>query len=247
MRCPGATGATPGATPDLPNGAGEHQTNIHNRGADKQMNFRSELQAKTVRDLRSLARKAGVEANGLQKAKLIEAIMSTVSPEELGSLMASLPGPAIAVAEDRTDLRQAEAPDGPPDWEEERGGPEEPPARRLERPERRPAREFREQDDRRRRPRPNQRPEVPLEEREGILDTLPEGYGFLRCTGYLPGDRDVYVSAGQIRKFGLRKGDMIRGPVRSPRSQEKFPALIRIETSNEMTVEDAAAAPSSPN
>ena len=207
------------------------------------MNFKSELQAKTVRDLRSLARKAGVEANGLQKAKLIEAIMSTVSPEELGSLMASLPGPAIAVAEDRTDLRQAEAPDGPPDWEEERGGPEEPPARRLERPERRPAREFREQDDRRRRPRPNQRPEVPLEEREGILDTLPEGYGFLRCTGYLPGDRDVYVSAGQIRKFGLRKGDMIRGPVRSPRSQEKFPALIRIETSNEMTVEDARRRP----
>ena len=207
------------------------------------MNFRSELQAKTVRDLRSLARKAGVEANGLQKAKLIEAIMSTVSPEELGSLMASLPGPAIAVTEERTDLRQAEAPDGPPDWEEERSGPEEPPARRLERPERRPAREFREQDDRRRRPRPNQRPEVPLEEREGILDTLPEGYGFLRCTGYLPGDRDVYVSAGQIRKFGLRKGDMIRGPVRSPRSQEKFPALIRIETSNEMTVEDARRRP----
>ena len=207
------------------------------------MNFRSELQAKTVRDLRSLARKAGVEANGLQKAKLIEAIMSTVSPEELGSLMASLPGPAIAVAEEGTELRQAEAPEGPPDWEEARGEPEEPPARRLERPERRQAREFREQDDRRRRPRPNQRPEVPLEEREGILDTLPEGYGFLRCTGYLPGDQDVYVSAGQIRKFGLRKGDMIRGPVRSPRSQEKFPALIRIETSNEMTVEDARRRP----
>ena len=210
------------------------------------MNFRSELQAKTVRDLRSLARKAGVEANGLQKAKLIEAIMSTVNPEELGSLMAALPGSSSApAAEEPTALRPAEAPDGPPDWEEMRDGPEEPPARRLERPERRPAREFRdrEQDDRRRRPRPNQRPEVPLEEREGILDTLPEGYGFLRCTGYLPGDKDVYVSAGLIRKFGLRKGDMIRGPVRSPRSQEKFPALIRIESGNGMTVEEARRRP----
>ena len=42
--------------------------------------------------------------------------------------------------------------------------------------------------------------------REGLLDILPEGYGFLRTSGYLPGDKDVYVSAGQIRKFGLRKG-----------------------------------------
>ena len=81
--------------------------------------------------------------------------------------------------------------------------------------------------------------EADLEDREGILDMLPEGYGFLRCTGYLAGDRDVYVSASQIRKFGLRKGDVISGPIRPPRSQEKFPALTRIEKVNGMTVEEA--------
>src|SRR5690606_20751164 len=75
------------------------------------------------------------------------------------------------------------------------------------------------------------------------LDILPEGYGFLRTSGYLPGDKDVYVSAGQIRKFGLRKGDMVKGPIRQPRSQEKFPALIRIDSVNGMDVEAAKNRP----
>ncbi len=86
-------------------------------------------------------------------------------------------------------------------------------------------------------------PEGDQEVREGLLDILPEGYGFLRVTGYLPGDKDVYVSASQVRKFGLRKGDQIVGPIRPPRSQEKFPALIRIDSVNEMDVEEARRRP----
>ena len=62
-------------------------------------------------------------------------------------------------------------------------------------------------------------PEEELETREGLLDILPEGYGFLRVTGYLSGDKDVYVSANQVRKFRLRKGDMVAGPIRPPRCQ----------------------------
>jgi transcription termination factor Rho len=85
--------------------------------------------------------------------------------------------------------------------------------------------------------------ESDAEVREGILDILPEGYGFLRVTGYLPGELDVYVSASQVRKFGLRKGDLLGGPIRPPRSQEKFPALIRIEHVNGMSVEDARRRP----
>ena len=79
--------------------------------------------------------------------------------------------------------------------------------------------------------------------REGLLDILPEGYGFLRVTGYLPGDKDVYVSAGQVRKFGLRKGDLVSGPIRPPRSQEKFPAIIRIDSVNGMSTEEALKRP----
>jgi transcription termination factor Rho len=71
------------------------------------------------------------------------------------------------------------------------------------------------------------------------LDILPEGYGFLRTSGYLPGEKDVYVAAGQIRKFGLRKGDLVRGPIRQPRSQEKFPAITRIDSVNGGDVEAA--------
>ncbi|HEY5652272.1 MAG TPA: transcription termination factor Rho [Acidimicrobiia bacterium] len=85
--------------------------------------------------------------------------------------------------------------------------------------------------------------EADAEVREGILDILPEGYGFLRCTGYLAGEKDVYVSATQVRKFGLRRGDTLSGPIRPPRSQEKFPALTRIDHVSGMSIEDARKRP----
>ncbi len=70
------------------------------------------------------------------------------------------------------------------------------------------------------------------EEREGILDTLPEGYGFLRCNGYKPSEDDVYVAAGIIKKYRMRKGDLVSGPIRAPRQKEKYPALIEPKTVN---------------
>ncbi len=70
------------------------------------------------------------------------------------------------------------------------------------------------------------------EVRTGVLDLLPEGYGFLRTTGYLAGDKDVYVSASQVRRFHLRKGDEISGSVRSPKDSEKYQALLRIRSIN---------------
>ncbi|MFH1737250.1 MAG: transcription termination factor Rho [Actinomycetota bacterium] len=68
--------------------------------------------------------------------------------------------------------------------------------------------------------------------REGILDILADGYGFLRTRGYLPGDQDIYVSNSQIRRFHLRKGDKVKGQVRPPKNTEKFSALLRIEEVN---------------
>ena len=70
------------------------------------------------------------------------------------------------------------------------------------------------------------------EELDGILDTLPEGYGFLRCNGYKPSEDDVYVAAGIIKKFRMRKGDLVSGPIRAPRQKEKYPALIEPKTVN---------------
>ena len=64
---------------------------------------------------------------------------------------------------------------------------------------------------------------------DGLLDVRPEGFGFLRTSGYLPGPDDVYVSTSQVRKFALRAGDRIVGTSRPPTTQERFGALLRID------------------
>ncbi len=66
----------------------------------------------------------------------------------------------------------------------------------------------------------------------GILEVMPDGYGFIRCENYLPGDHDVYVSPSQIRKFGLKTGDIILGNTRVKTQQEKFSALLYIKSIN---------------
>ena len=70
------------------------------------------------------------------------------------------------------------------------------------------------------------------EVREGILEVMQEGYGFIRCDNYLPGDGDVYVSPALIRKYHLRTGDILRGNVRIRNQNEKFAALLYIRTVN---------------
>ncbi|HLU70686.1 MAG TPA: Rho termination factor N-terminal domain-containing protein, partial [Nonomuraea sp.] len=79
----------------------------------------------------------------------------------------------------------------------------------------------------------------------GILDIL-DNYAFVRTSGYLPGSNDVYVSLAQIRRNGLRKGDVITGAVRQPREgerREKFNALVRLDTVNGMDPEQARNRP----
>jgi transcription termination factor Rho len=77
----------------------------------------------------------------------------------------------------------------------------------------------------------------------GILDILPEGYGFLRTSGYLPGPEDIYVSLSQVRRFSLRKGDTVAGRVRRPKDNEKYFALLEIDSVNGMDVEAARVRP----
>ncbi|MGH9277009.1 MAG: transcription termination factor Rho, partial [Acidimicrobiales bacterium] len=78
---------------------------------------------------------------------------------------------------------------------------------------------------------------------EGLLDLRDEGYGFLRTSGYLAGQKDAYVSLSQVRRFALRKGDMIVGATRPAGSNEKYPALLRIDTVNGMTTDEARGRP----
>jgi transcription termination factor Rho len=74
---------------------------------------------------------------------------------------------------------------------------------------------------------------------EGYLDLRDEGYGFLRLKGFLPSKDDVYVSVKQARQFGLRKGDFLKGAARPASRNEKNPALLRIDTVNDIDPEQA--------
>jgi transcription termination factor Rho len=79
--------------------------------------------------------------------------------------------------------------------------------------------------------------------RSGVLEIMQEGYGFLRTSGYLPGPEDIYVSPSQIKRFGLRVGDEVLGQVRTPKDNEKYYALLRVEAVNGLDPEQARSRP----
>ena len=81
----------------------------------------------------------------------------------------------------------------------------------------------------------------------GVLEVVEEGFGFLRHDVALPGSMDVYVSQTQIRRFGLRTGDMVSGQVRPPKENEKFYSLLRVEAVNAMDPEAAKRRPNFDN
>ncbi|MCS7215076.1 MAG: transcription termination factor Rho [Thermodesulfovibrio sp.] len=79
----------------------------------------------------------------------------------------------------------------------------------------------------------------------GVLEILPEGFGFLRSPdySYLPSPDDIYVSPSQIRKFGLRTGDLVTGQIRPPKENERYFALLKVETVNGKPVEESIIRP----
>jgi len=174
---------------------------------------RARLQELGLDDLRNVAADVEIEADGLQKSKLIAAILEAEKFE-------------VSMVPETT--KTAEQPAKTQDRSEQ--GNSDGDHKRRNRGGR--SRNQREPID-----------ESTLETREGILDILPEGYGFLRSAGYLPGENDAYASVNVIRKHQLRKGDLIAGPVRPARGQEKFPALVRAVTVNGGDPEEAMTRP----
>jgi transcription termination factor Rho len=75
--------------------------------------------------------------------------------------------------------------------------------------------------------------------RGGVLEITDDGIGFLRADGYLPGPNDIYVAQAQIKRFGLRTGDMVIGQVRPPKDSEKYYGLLRVDAVNGMNPEEA--------
>ena len=230
---------------------------------------RSILEAKAVPELREIARSLDLKVSGLKKAEIIDVIMDSANGRS-SARDSSGDGRARSEA-NRPVEREVAPPLDAATGETPRVGDEGAVVERDDRgPRRRPQgrdnrsrpRERADQGGGRRRRRrgrgggggmPHYREESwedlekiddsDAEIRTGILDLLPEGYGFLRTTGYLPGDHDVYVSASQVRRFRLRKGDEIAGSVRDPRNGEKYPALLKIRTINGAEPEKAQSRP----
>ena len=82
-----------------------------------------------------------------------------------------------------------------------------------------------------------------LKLRGGVLEIVDDGIGFLRAEKYLPGPDDIYVSQTQIKRFGLRTGDMVIGQVRAPKDSEKYYGLLRVESVNGLNPEQAKVRP----
>lgn len=158
---------------------------------------RSELEGKTLAQLRPLAKELGIKnVIAMRKVELIDAILQKQA--EAGRVAAREKAPEVVAAEER---REETAP-------------------RPYAPREYAPREY------------QPRFEQPLVTKEGILDILTEGYGFLRTRDYLPSDGDIYVSLSQIRRFSLRRGDEVTGQVRPPKDTEKYYALLRIDKVN---------------
>jgi len=200
------------------------------------MTTRAQLQSKPIDELREIATAVGVEPDGLQKSKLITALMETGQVVEAA--------PDGAAVDETVDLPKATPRTEKPAADQSDGSRTN---NRDQQDDRQRQQGGQGQRNRRRRSGGGQRddyiPEEDLEVREGLLDILPEGYGFLRVAGYLPSEKDVYVSANQVRKFRLRKGDIVSGPIRPPRSKEKFPAVVRIAKVNGIEADEAMERP----
>jgi transcription termination factor Rho len=209
------------------------------------MTTRAQLQSKPIDELREIASAVGIETDGLQKSKLITALM------EAGEAVEGEPTDAVDLpqATPRTEKKDREDSDKSSDGAEASTDNDDRSDRNGDRNSSRDQQGG--QSNRRQRNRRGRGggrddefiPEGDLEVREGLLDILPEGYGFLRVTGYLPGENDVYVAANQVRRFRLRKGDIVSGPIRPPRSKEKFPAVVRIEKVNGISPDEAMKRP----
>jgi len=84
---------------------------------------------------------------------------------------------------------------------------------------------------------------APTEAKKGVLEVMPEGYGFLRANGLMPSPDDIYISQSQIRRFDIRPGDEVAGQVRPPKETERYYGMLKVEKINGVGVEEAIRRP----
>ena len=199
--------------------------------------MKEKLQTLPVSELRAIAAEKGIaQIYSLRKAELIEKLAALYEAEQNA---AEKPAPEKSAPEKPAVEKPAT----------ERPAPEKPAAEakqalRVRRPaprseESRPQRQEQEKEARSDN---NMLPPKGLQDLDsgekaaGILEILPDGYGFIRSNGYLPGEDDVYVAPSQIKKFNIKTGDFVAGSKRIRGTTEKFSALLFVESINGMSV-----------
>ena len=216
----------------------------------------STLERKPLSDLHQIAAQLGIEQyRKYRKPALAELIYKTATEQAVGQQTATNGGETIQSTPDsgaaETGSATVETANGKVVDETVTGPAEthldpfgeadtalEPTEKRREEPQR--SRERAERRDNRRQQERGERGDGRQDGRQrdgqqvqsGILDVLPDGFGFLRTNGYSQGKGDVYVSTSQIKRFNLRRGDHVVGQIRPARDGEKYPALVRIESVN---------------
>ncbi len=187
---------------------------------------RDELERSPLADLHAIASELGVEDfRRLRREELVAAIV-----EQVGSGSAA-DGEAAAASEDAGRRRRTGRARG-----RRRGGEGERPAEASPPAAVDPELQVPEEE-------PTAEPDPEVELRDGILDILPNGSGFLRGRSLAPDRDDVHVTPAQIRRCELRSGDEVAGPARPPRRSERHLSLVRVETVNGAPAEPPAARP----
>ena len=176
--------------------------------------MKAKLETLSVSVLREFAKDKNIKnISAMRKSELIEAIIAAAEGEEKNEPAEV----ASVVAEDEADVQNTHKTSEYSHQKSEQYVKEE-------------HKENYHAQSRRGQEQPKQEQDMPMA--DGILEVLSEGYGFIRCENFLPGENDVYVSPSQISKFNLKTGDIIQGPRRMKTSGEKFSALMYLESVN---------------
>lgn len=200
-------------------------------GTDKEQYLRERYETLKLNDLREIAKKRGIKgATGMKKSEIIdlmceldekEAAAKTASEpskdggKEEGKASVQKPKKKIVVASGNATVKAA-ADTGSKEKKE--------PAKRQTEDNQKETTQTKEE-----------APEAEAidgDQASGILEVMQDGYGFIRCENYLPGENDVYVAPSLIRKFNLKTGDILNGLCRAKKETDKFAALLRLDTVN---------------
>ena len=210
--------------------------------------MREKLNSLPLAQLREIAKANGLKGiSGLKKADLIDRLM-VMAEEQKQSEEAAAKAKKESAKEaqqgrkngEKTASRSGKKAADKNSQGKKKNKKEKPEAGKAEE-EPAPAEPEVQEDPEEARPQPESKPaeEAPAETKldsgiiaDGILEIMADGYGFIRSANYLPGENDVYVSPSQIKKFGLRTGDMLMGKVRIKTQNEKFGALLHLDRVN---------------